>query len=52
MLGLRRDGNLLENFDLIIAATALFHNLELLSNNTKHFSRIKKLRLKNITDFD
>ena len=49
--GLRKDGNLLENFDLIIAATALFHNLELLTNNVKHFDRIRKLRLKSITDF-
>ena len=49
---LRKDGNLLENFDLIIAATALFHNLELLSNNAKHFSRIKNLRLKSITDYN
>ena len=33
--------------DLFIAATALTHNLVLVTNNTKHFSKINGLVLKN-----
>ncbi len=44
---LRQQGLLLEDFDLLIAATALAHNLVLVTNNTKHFRRIPNLRLEN-----
>lgn len=42
---LRASGNLIENMDLLIAATALQHDATLITNNTKHFSRIEGLRL-------
>jgi tRNA(fMet)-specific endonuclease VapC len=48
---LRKEGNLIDNFDLLIASTAIQNNLELLSNNVKHFKRIKGLRLKCLSDF-
>lgn len=48
---LRKEGNLIDNFDLLIASTALFYGLELLSNNTRHFQRIENLILKSIDDF-
>lgn len=38
-------GERLEDFDLLIAATALVNNLTLVSKNTKHFKRIKELKL-------
>ncbi len=34
--------------DLLIAATALEHNLNLLSNNRKHFENIEGLRLESL----
>lgn len=37
----------LDDFDLIIAASALTSNLILVTNNQKHFSRIEGLRLHN-----
>jgi len=42
---LRREGQLIPDFDLLIAATALHHNLVLVTRNTRHFSRIPGLRL-------
>lgn len=42
---LEKAGKRLEDFDLLIAATALANNLILISKNTKHFKRIKGLNL-------
>src|SRR5690349_17506913 len=42
---LQRQGNLLADFDLVIAATALHYNLTLLTFNRRHFERIPDLRL-------
>ncbi len=42
---LQRGGNPIENFDTMIAATALQHDLTLLTNNRRHFARIEGLRL-------
>ena len=44
---LRRNGNLIEDFDLLIAATALTHNRTLITNNLGHFKRIPELNLEN-----
>ena len=44
---LRARGELLEDFDLLIAATAQTHALTLVTNNTVHFRRIPGLRLDN-----
>lgn len=43
---LRKRGELIGDFDLIIASTALQNNLTLLTDNTKHFKRIKELKIK------
>ena len=48
---LRRENKLIDNFDLLIGSTALFYNLELLTNNVKHFERIKTLRIRCLKDF-
>ena len=45
--GLAAAGNRLDDFDLIIASTALAYNLTLVSNNERHFGRIEGLRLEN-----
>lgn len=42
---LRRQGNLIPDFDLLIAATAWEHDLTLLTFNQRHFARIPGLRL-------
>ena len=44
---LRRQGNLIEDFDILLAAVALAHELILVTNNIKHFDRIEELRLEN-----
>jgi tRNA(fMet)-specific endonuclease VapC len=46
---LRSRGKLVGDFDLLIAATALQHNLTLLSNNIRHFEQIEGLRLEGLT---
>jgi len=46
---LESDGIRLDDFDLIIAAIALAHNLILVTNNENHFKRIDGLKLENWT---
>ena len=43
---LRRKGELIADFDLLIASTALVNNLVLLTENVKHYQRIKGLQMK------
>ncbi|MBI4491778.1 MAG: PIN domain-containing protein [Chloroflexi bacterium] len=47
--GLRAEGRLIEDFDLVIAATATVHGLTLVTNNVEHFGRVSNLRLENWT---
>jgi len=42
---LRRDGNLIGDMDILIAATALHHDLVLLTRNVRHFERIPGVQL-------
>ncbi|MGI8643565.1 MAG: type II toxin-antitoxin system VapC family toxin [Thermomicrobiales bacterium] len=42
---LRRQGNMIADMDLLIAATALVHDLTLLTGNARHFSHVPGLRL-------
>lgn len=42
---LERKGNKIDDFDILIGATALVHNLTLITRNKKHFERIPSLRL-------
>lgn len=44
---LRGEGKLIEDFDLLIAATALTHDLTLVTNNLEHFKRIENLQIEN-----
>lgn len=42
---LRKQRNLIDNMDLLIAATAIVHGLTLATRNKKHFSRIEGLKI-------
>lgn len=44
---LEKAGAPLDDFDLILAACALTHDLVLVTNNVKHFKRIQGLKLEN-----
>lgn len=41
------EGKIIDDMDLLIASTALVHNLILVTNNEKHFSRIDGLEIEN-----
>ncbi|MBT4497002.1 MAG: type II toxin-antitoxin system VapC family toxin [Gemmatimonadetes bacterium] len=45
---LEETGQVLADADLQIAATALYHDLELVTGNLRHFSRIEQLRINDI----
>ncbi|MFC1716344.1 type II toxin-antitoxin system VapC family toxin [Candidatus Poribacteria bacterium] len=42
---LRKAGQIIEDFDLLIAATCLHYDLKLLTNNLRHFQRIEGLEI-------
>jgi tRNA(fMet)-specific endonuclease VapC len=44
---LRRKGQLVEDADILIAATALVHQLILITDNTAHFKRISGITFEN-----
>jgi tRNA(fMet)-specific endonuclease VapC len=44
---LQKQGNIIDDMDLIIAATAITLNYTLVTNNVKHFSRIHELQIEN-----
>ena len=45
---LEEAGNILADADVQIAATAIYHGLELVTGNLRHFSRIPDLRINRI----
>ena len=47
---LRNEGMIIDDFDLLIAATSIASDLILVTRNTKHFSRIKNIQLENCID--
>ena len=44
---LKKDGQIIADMDLMIASIAISNDTTLVSNNTKHFKRIKELSLEN-----
>lgn len=44
---LRKQGMLIDDFDLLIGTTALKHDMILVTDNMKHLSRIPNLRIEN-----
>lgn len=47
---LKTKGNLIDDFDLLIGATAIFNNIILATRNTKDFERIDGIKLINWID--
>lgn len=47
---LKKHGILIDDFDLLIASTAIANNMILLTRNEKHFKRIKNLKYENWID--
>jgi len=47
---LRKSGNIIDDFDLLIGATAIAFDLVMVTNNTDHFKRIKKIELEDWTE--
>ena len=45
---LRAGGNPIDGLDLLIGATALRHDLTLLTNNRRHFERIEGLTIESV----
>jgi len=45
--GLEKIGKPLDDFDLILASTAMSHSLTIVTNNEKHFGRIDGLKMEN-----
>ena len=41
---LKKEGNLIEDADILMASTAIVENLVLITNNIRHFKRIKGLK--------
>jgi tRNA(fMet)-specific endonuclease VapC len=46
---LRRQGLMLDDFDILIGATAIVNNMALVSNNQKHMSRLANIKLQDWT---
>ena len=46
---LRKAGNPVDDFDLLIGVTSVTHNLTMVTNNTDHFKRIKGIALEDWT---
>jgi tRNA(fMet)-specific endonuclease VapC len=44
---LRKSGNIIDDFDILIGATAIENSLTLVTDNERHFSRIEKIRIVN-----
>jgi tRNA(fMet)-specific endonuclease VapC len=44
---LRKSGNLIDDFDILIGSTAIVNNLILVTNNQQHFNRIANLLTEN-----
>lgn len=42
---LRAQGQIIGDFDILIGATTLYHNLTLITSNVRHFNRIPDLKL-------
>ncbi|RCX18913.1 hypothetical protein DFR58_104184 [Anaerobacterium chartisolvens] len=44
---LKIEGKILDDFDILIACTAIKNGCVIVTNNTKHFERIEGLRIEN-----
>jgi len=42
---LKKEGNVIEDIDIFIAATCIVYDLTLITNNVKHFSHVPELKI-------
>ena len=47
---LKKEGNPIDDFDLLIGASAIANDLILVTNNTKYFQRLNNIKLENWTE--
>ena len=47
---LRKKGETVDDFDLLIGTSAMANDLTLVTNNLKHFEQLTKIKLENWTD--
>jgi tRNA(fMet)-specific endonuclease VapC len=47
---LRKAGNVIDDFDLLIGSTAVTFDMKMITNNTNHFSRINNIQLEDWTE--
>jgi len=46
---LKKAGNIVDDLDLLIGATAIENNMILVTNNEKHFTRLQNIKVENWT---
>jgi len=46
---LRNEGNIVDDFDLLIGSTAIANEMILVTNNEKHFNRLRNIQIENWT---
>ncbi len=46
---LQKSGKIIDDFDLLIGATAVSFDLTMVTNNTRHFSRLNEIKLEDWT---
>ena len=44
---LKKEGNIVDDLDLLIGATAIEYNMILVTNNEKHFARLQNIKVEN-----
>jgi len=47
---LKKEGRILDDFDLLIGATAIYNNLTLITRNVSDFERLKAIEIENWTN--
>jgi tRNA(fMet)-specific endonuclease VapC len=47
---LKKEGRILDDFDLLIGATAIYNNLALITRNVSDFERLKAIEIENWTN--
>lgn len=47
---LQKSGKIIDDFDLLIGATAVSFDLTMVTNNTRHFSRLNDIKLEDWTE--
>ena len=46
---LKTEGNIVDDFDLLIGATSIVNKMVLVTNNVKHFGRMKNITIEDWT---